>query len=204
MKSSAIRFTTTLLVAVTFGAMAVAADAFAVFKSHDGGRSWTRSDAGMPGQSRVNAFGSADEALFAGTDTGIFISRDNSLSWKSGTGAAMSSGRIVSFATVGQNVFAGTDGNGMLVSSDHGESWSLQGTFPSRKVRCLLALNGRLYAGTDAEGVFASDDAERSWSRLSTGLPALGQVFALAAVEGRLFAALYSRGVYVLGEREGS
>jgi hypothetical protein len=200
MKSSAIAFSATFLVAATFASFAAAADAFAVFKSSDHGRSWMRSDAGMPGQSRINAFGSVDGVLFAGTDSGIFISRDEALSWQLATAAAMSSGRIISFATLGQRVFAGTDGHGLLVSSDAGASWALERTFPSRKVRCLLAHVGKVYAGTDANGVFASNDAGQTWTPLSTGLPSRAQVFALSAVRGRMFAGLYSQGLYAWDE----
>ena len=108
----------TLLIAATFTNCAVAAEAFAIFESKDGGRSWKRSDAGMPGRSRINGFGSMDGVLFAGTNSGIFTSKDEALSWQPAEGGAMSSGRITSFATLGQKVFAGTDGNGLLVSSD--------------------------------------------------------------------------------------
>jgi photosystem II stability/assembly factor-like uncharacterized protein len=204
MKSSAIAFSATFLVAATFARFAAAADAFAVFKSSDHGRSWMRSDAGMPGQSRFNAFGSVDGVLFAGTDSGIYISRDEALSWQPATGAAMSSGRIISFATLGRRVFAGTDGNGLLVSSDGGASWTLERTFPSKKVRCLLAHDGKVYAGTDANGVFAFNDAGQFWSHLSAGLPSHAQVFALSAVRGKLFAGLYSRGLYAWDEQKQS
>lgn len=116
----------------------------------------------------------------------------------------MSSGRIISFAALGQSVFAGTDGKGLLVSLDRGKSWALEPTFPSRKVRCLLAHDGKVYAGTDSDGVFASNVAGQPWTRLSAGLPSHAQVFALSGVGGRLFAALYGRGLYAWDEQKHS
>lgn len=107
-----------LLVTATLISFATAAERFAVFKSSDRGQSWIRSDSGLPGPSRINAFGSADEALFAGTDAGIFTSQDEALSWQPATGVAMSSGRIISFATLGRKVFVGTDGNGIVGDDD--------------------------------------------------------------------------------------
>jgi photosystem II stability/assembly factor-like uncharacterized protein len=151
---------------------------------------------------RINAFGSLEETLFAGTDSGIFISRDEAHSWRPATDVAMSSGRIISFATVGRRVFAGTDGSGMLVSADEGRSWVRNVAFPSHKVRCLLAHQGRVYAGTDAEGVFVSSDAGQSWTPLKEEFPAHAQVFALSMVEDRLFAGLYSKGLYAWNEQE--
>ena len=152
MTSSIFCFATTLLAAGTFASVAATTEAFALFKSNDRGRSWTRSDAGIPGRSRINAFGSADGVLFAGTDSGIFVTRDQALSWQPSAGAAMSAGRILSFATSGRRVFAGTDGNGLLASLDGGASWRREPAFRSQKVRCLLAHDGKVYAGTEADG----------------------------------------------------
>jgi photosystem II stability/assembly factor-like uncharacterized protein len=199
MTLSVIRFTVTLLMAAALPRFGTAAESFAVFKSNNGGQSWIRSDTGMTGQSRVNAFGSANGVLFAGTDAGILISTDEALTWRPATGPAISSGRVLSFATLGRKVFAGTNGSGLLISPDGGQSWALQGALTARKVRCLLVHQGKLYAGTDAEGVFASHDDGQTWRQLP-GLPAGAQVFALSATEGRVFAGLYSRGLFVWDE----
>ena len=204
MMPQAIRFTATLIVVAAFTNFAAAVEVYAVFKSNDRGRSWSRSDAGMPGASRINAFGSARESLLAGTDSGIFISKDEALSWRPARGAAMSSGRIISFATMGGEVFAGTDDKGMLVSRDAGETWAVEDAFPSQKVRCLLVRDARLYAGTDAGGVFTSSDAGKTWTRMSAGLPSGQQVFALSGVASRVFAGLYSRGLYAWDEEKQS
>lgn len=192
-----------LLLALALAGTAAAAEKYAVFRSTDRARSWIRADSGMPAQSRVNAFGSKGEVLFAGTDAGIFISGDGARNWRPATGEAMSSGRILSFATLGREVFASADGGGILVSADDGRSWRRAAVFPSKKVRCLLVHEKRLYAGTDADGVFVLDSDRPVWTLLRPGLPALAQVFALSVVEGRLFAALYSKGLYVWDPKEG-
>ena len=185
-----------------FAIVEAPAESYAVFKSTDRGQSWVRSDTGMRDGSRINAFGSLDETLFAGTDSGIFISGDEAQTWRPATGIAKSSGRIISFASLGRKTFAGTDGSGMLVSVDEGKAWVLNASFPSKKVRCLLAQEGKLYAGTDADGVFASTDGGEGWAQLQPGLPAHSQVFALSRVEARLFAGLYSKGLYAWNEQE--
>ena len=201
-RSSLIGFAFWLLLIAAVPASAHAAERFAIFRSADRGRSWTRADEGMPGDSRVNAFGALGESVFAGTDSGIFISRDEVRSWQPATGIAMSSGRILCFATIGGSVYAGTDGRGILVSSDGGISWESNAGFPRVKVRSLLAHRGELYAGTDANGVLVSGDGGRSWVQQSNGLPDGAQVFALAAVNGRVFAGLYARGLYAWQELE--
>jgi photosystem II stability/assembly factor-like uncharacterized protein len=187
-----------------FAASSAVAGTFAVFKSHDRAQSWTRADAGLPGQTRINAFGSSDGVLFAGTDSGIFISRDEARNWQPATGAAVSSGRISSFASIDGRVLAGSEGHGLLISADAGASWAFERSLPALKVRCLLVHGDIVYAGTDAEGVFVSDDAGRRWTPLSTGLPSHAQIFAMTAVDGKIFAGLYSRGLYVRDEQQDS
>lgn len=203
-KSPLIQFKAAVLWTALLSAVAGAEQRFAVFKSTDAGQSWARSDAGMSGRSRINAFGSAGGVLLAGTDTGILISTDEALTWRPASGAALASQRVLSFATFGRRVFAGTAGNGLLVSSDGGESWAVATTFPVRKVRCLLAVNDKLFAGTDDAGVFVFPDGTQNWVHASTGLPSGAQIFALAAVDGRVFAGLYSRGLFAWDEQKRS
>ena len=76
--------------------------------------------------------------------------------------------------------------------------------FSPWKVRCLRSFRDGLYVGTDADGVLSSRDDGETWIGVSTGLPSGGQVFALAEVEGVLFAALYNRGLYALGAKDRS
>ncbi len=192
--AAAVRF---LLV---FTCTAVTAQSCAVFKSIDRGQSWVRADTGMLDPSRINGFGSLDDTLFAGTDSGVFLSQNEAGSWKPSTGLAKSSGRIICFATLERRVFAGTDGTGILESSDKGASWVVNAAFPFKNVRCLLADQERLYAGTDACGVLVSSDLGRTWTALPQGFPDHAQVFALSMVHDRLFAGLYSKGLYAWKE----
>jgi photosystem II stability/assembly factor-like uncharacterized protein len=173
----------------------------AIFASTNRGRSWSRSDTGMPGNTRINAFGSLDDCIFAGTDSGVFFSRDTGRSWQRPAGPATSVVRILCFATLGQRIYAGTDGNGILVSSDKGSTWAVSAKFSSGKIRCLLAQKGKLFTGTDADGVFVSDDRVENWNPLSKGFPAGAQVFAMAGVNGAVFAGLYNDGLYVWADQ---
>jgi photosystem II stability/assembly factor-like uncharacterized protein len=197
-----IRIATMMLLTPTFAGTAAAAQEYGVFKSTDRGRSWVRSDRGIDTGSRINAFGSLDETVFAGTDSGIFISQDEAGSWRPAPGVTTTSDRILGFAVLGDKVFAGTDGSGMLVSADGGESWVLSATSRARKLRCLLAHRGRVYAGTEAKGVFVSSDHGETWVSLNQDFPAHAQVFALSVVEDRLFVGLYSKGLYGWSEQE--
>lgn len=202
MKRPFVCFFGSSLLTILFASATSAKETHAVFKSTDGGRSWGRSDQGIPRNSRVNAFGSLDETVFAGGDSGIYISRNEGRSWEPAEGAAMTSGRVTSFAAAAGILFAGADGVGLLTSADGGDSWTANTTIPVRKVRCLLVVDESLFAGTDADGVYASHDGGVTWASLEHGFPSQAQVFAMSMAGGRLFAGLYSKGLYAWNRQE--
>jgi photosystem II stability/assembly factor-like uncharacterized protein len=176
--------------------LSIAGDHHAVFKSVDNGQTWVRADVGLPVDSRINTFGSVEGTVLAGTDAGIYLSTDAGGTWQPTAGVAGSSGRVICIATFGTTQFAGIDGAGLLVSNDAGRSWSRDSRFPREKVRCLLVHQGELLAGTDAGGILVTKDGGANWERRSNGLPSQAQIFALAGVGGRLFAGLYSKGLF--------
>lgn len=172
------------------------ADEYAVFRSTDGARSWSRADQGLPRRARVNVFGRVGEVLLAGTDLGVFASPDAAASWKPMTARAGAPLRVLDFATRHTNVFTGTDGRGVWVSRDQGSSWNPTAGLASGKVRCLLTVDGRLHAGMDVGGVLVSRDDGEHWEERKLGLPPSAQVFALATAGGKVFAGLYTQGLY--------
>jgi hypothetical protein len=181
--------------------LSAVADEYAVYKSTDRARSWVRGDSGLPSDVRVNALGLIEGVALAGTDAGVFRSTDNAASWRPTRLDGGTSVRVLDFATMGSQVFAASDGSGVLVSADGGANWNPTAGMTNGKVRCLLTSRDALYAGLDEGGVRRSVDAGRSWQSLTNGLPAKAQVFALTAVEGQVFAGLYSQGLYVLDPR---
>lgn len=178
----------------------LSAETFALFRSMDRGRTWTRADAGLSGRARINALGRLGRTVFAGTDAGIFVSSDTGSSWRPAGGGAAAGARVLSLTASERSVFAGTERDGLLVSSDGGRSWARSSGFPGRFVRSLVAHGGRVYAGTDAQGVYVTSDDGGSWRALTEGLPAGGQIFSMAEWRGRIFAGLYAKGLYVWEE----
>jgi len=180
-----------------------AAEEASVFRSTDEGRSWARSDRGLSRAARVNAFASIGDSVLAGTDSGIFISKDQGLSWRPCGGVAGSSGRVIALAALGNKLFAGTDRSGILESPDQGMIWAANKTFPCKSVRSLLGYDRKLLVGTDDKGMFVSVDHGVSWEQSRAGLPHGAQVLALAVVKGKVFAGLYSQGLYSLDDQTG-
>jgi photosystem II stability/assembly factor-like uncharacterized protein len=192
----AIRLAITFAVAFAVADALRADDQYVIFRSTDRGRSWARSDAGLPSSARINALASAGDLTLAGTNSGVYFSADEGQSWTASVAAPKGVARILSFARLGRKVFAGTDRSGLIVSSDNGRTWSRVDGFHPQKVRTILCLNETIYAGTDQDGVFASRDRGESWIHLTRGLPNGSQIFALGSVNGKLFAGLYANGLY--------
>lgn len=181
------------LLALPALSVAIAAEGgHAVYRSTDRGRSWAPADRGIPDGARVNAFGSFEEIVLAGTDSEICLSRDEGRHWR----PTAQSVRVLSFATRARRVYAGTERNGLLMSSDKGVTWTVDTDFPALKIRSLAVDGQRLYAGTDSDGVLVSETEGGRWRQLGNGLPPRAQVFALAMLQGRLFAGLYRQGLF--------
>lgn len=171
-------------------------DSFAVFQSLDGGDTWTHSSRGLPTHARINAVLADGPRVLAGTDAGLFRSDDDGASWAPVTVLAESPPRILAITVHAGRIFLGTDRHGLIASADRGRIWTRKAGVASVKIRSLLGVGTTLYAGTDAESVQVSDDAGETWTPLGKGWPPLGQAFALAELDGRIYAGLYSQGLH--------
>lgn len=197
------------VLATSFGLSASEPARYMVYRSEDRGRSWFRSDTGLPSDSRINVFTFTADSIIAGTDSGIFISSDSGKAWRKSTiaaravrGTPISADRVTSIASVNGHLFAGTSDNAMLSSSDSGKTWQRNRTFPDQIVRSLFATDVALYAGTDAAGVSRTTDFGQTWIQLAAGLPERAQVLTLASINDRLFAGLYANGLYTWNDSE--
>lgn len=150
---------------------------------------------GLRTDARINAFGTIQGMLLAGTDAGIYWSRDGGASWLGSNGVVESGRRITCIEVVGSTAFAGTVDKGLLEYEVGGRAWRINASFPAKWVRSLKGHSDQLYVGTDREGVYATMDAGKHWRALTHGLPVHAQVFSLTHAGGQVFAGLYSNGL---------
>ena len=73
-----------------------------------------------------------------------------------------------------------------LVSTDRGETWSVQGARPEGALIDTVITDEALYLGL-ADGVFRSVDAGKSWTSLDDGNLADREIRAIAAIENTIF-----------------
>ena len=98
--------------------------------------------------------------------------------------------------------------SGMYRSSDNGRTWEWLPDFKAGRVNDWTTFYNRLYVAGE-KGIGRWNDKTQMWEYLMAGLPtghAWGAddppfVFQLAVHDGRLFAGLHTRGVYVFDER---
>ena len=184
----------TVLLLLSLGT--AAAEAFATFRSEDGGKSWQPSASGLPRLARVNGFEAIGGTTIAATDHGIFVSRDEGRTWQPVGNTNITAARPLCLISNRSVIFLGTQRAGVFASRDAGEHWvPVNGGPPAKTIRSLLAVDGVLFAGTDQEGVYRSNDGT-NWVDFSEGLPAQPQVHQMANSGPTLFAALYNKGLY--------
>jgi photosystem II stability/assembly factor-like uncharacterized protein len=147
-----------------------------LFKSEDGGLTWSRR---RLGSAAVNVIPVAVDALspnivYAGTQNeGLFKSFDYGETWAA-TGSGLS-GPITSLTLdpdADGRLFAAT-ATGFFLSGDGGRTWTQVLNKPAWTITIDPNTPSTVYATTRTEGVFRSLDGGSTWQGLSTGLISL-------------------------------
>ncbi len=168
-----------------------------VFKSTDGGQSWTAVNFGLT--SRIVTSLAIDptrpNTLYAGTiGGGVFKSIDGGQSWT----AANSGLPVISFPSIPPIVSAlaidpsspdtiyagvfGTSTDGVFKSTDGGASWTNSVLFNTPVLAMVIDPSDPaiLYAGT-GDGIFKSTNGGQSWTAVNSGLTAVDVIEDLPA-----------------------
>ena len=155
-----------------------------LYRSSDDGASWSlASPAAFQGVALAVAdgFAYADVSTGIGTSTGIYRSSDDGASWD----LVFTAGTLtlVSLAAEGAFVYTGDLLDGMLRSTDHGDSWSSITPVPGMGVYSIRPLATDLFAGTGpaSDHVYQSTDHGTSWTLWGDGLAGDVSVEALAS-----------------------
>jgi photosystem II stability/assembly factor-like uncharacterized protein len=160
----------------------------AVYKSPDGGQSWTPHNGGLKAHvSVVNQFvfhPSDPDLIYAATTVGAFRTKDGGRYWEERMYGMKEVHYVVTLAMDAHNsdvMYAGTTG-GVYKTTDGTAHWSIvnNGLIPKEKLDAAMALGvnslvtdpqrpGTVYAGT-TNGLFKTSDAAASWTRIEKGL----------------------------------
>jgi photosystem II stability/assembly factor-like uncharacterized protein len=180
------------------------ADAGDLFRSTDGGWTWTRVSDGLPGESGVEGLLLVGTELFAATAEGAFRSPDDGGTWSAASHGTAGIRGVESLLLHQGKAYVGlttNSGGGRRVwrSGDAGATWLGDPGTPPGAARALLSYGDAVWAGLlgAARGVYRSTDAGITWSAMSDGLAGDALfVNRLADLEGELYLASEGSGVY--------
>src|SRR5271157_5232073 len=128
---------------------------------------WNYNSEGSKVYTTVSSLALIGTTIIAGTWKGLYISTSNQNNWT----ALPNYGWVLSFAVSGSNIFGGTWGNGIIVSSDTGTTWTAVNSGLTNDTVYTFAVSGsNIFAGTDGGGVFLSVNNGTSWRAVNSGL----------------------------------
>jgi photosystem II stability/assembly factor-like uncharacterized protein len=175
-----------------------------LFRSVDGGDSWTPSDAGLPWPCcnyNIFALAATATSVYAGTwGGGVVRSDDDAESWMP-TAAIPNDGypvvQALAACRYGEEVYAGGS-FGVVRSTDGGASWeTINDGLPATWVK-KLALRGTIPYALMDDGVYRLDLNHRIWEPWNEGLYATTGQQSLDLVDDALFLATHQGGVFHL------
>ncbi|HQR36273.1 MAG TPA: YCF48-related protein [Blastocatellia bacterium] len=154
-----------------------------IYRSRDAGNAWTKFQ-GIPYSSRrthmVYRHPTRRETIFAATTEGLWISTQDGKqdTWRQVTSAQLVINAVAVHPTEPDRVILGTQDNGVLISSNGGETFEASNAgFINRKVPAVLADSkerGRIYAGVIFDGLngglFVSEDGGVTWQQSMNGM----------------------------------
>ena len=155
--------------------MLYAGTALGVYRSRDGGQTWTRLTGALPGQNVLSLVvdPTVEDKLYAGSNQGLYSTEDGGSTWEQVE--SVGSG-ILSLATGPPGsglVCAGTFGRGVFSLAGGDSIWQNSDATLTNGVVYDLAVSpldaSTVYAGT-ADGLFASSDGGHAWHRLGEEL----------------------------------
>lgn len=145
----------------------------------------------------VYSFIKIDSILLAGIDKGLYRSIDNGKSW-SAVGFTDAYGGT--FALIDSDIVAGTWNDGILISSDRGETWKKSNKGLSRTyVLTLTVKDTIIFAGTYLGGIFRSLDKGGNWQEINVGLKC-NHIEKIIVKDNYIFAGTNCDGIYRSGD----
>ena len=149
-----------------------------VFKSTNGGTSWTAVNSGLP-NTYINTLAIdpfTPATLYAGTSSrGVFKSTNGGTSWTAVPGLTDSNVNALAIdPSTPATLYAGTYYGGVCKSTNGGTSWTAANSGLTNTHVYALAIDpsvpATLYAGTWGGGVFKSTDGGSTWAAVNSGL----------------------------------
>lgn len=149
------------------GSIYAATWGFGIYKSTNGGTTWTQINNGLGAFLAVQSLTvTSNGNVFAGTAGGGIFKCTDGLNW-----TKITSGYEViwSLASTSSAIFAGTYGDGLYRSLDGGMSFTKTSLNITFVYSISVDLSGKIYVSSLTNGVYVSSDNGTTWSSLGMG-----------------------------------
>ncbi len=140
---------------------------FGIFKSTNGGTTWTEINNGLGGFLAVQSLTiTSNGNVFAGTAGGGIFKCTDGQNW---TKISCGHSVIWSLASTSNAIFSGTYGDGLYRSLDGGMSFTKTSLDITFVYSISVDLTGKIYVSSLTNGVYVSSDNGTTWSSLGMG-----------------------------------
>lgn len=137
-----------------------------VFRSVDGGQSWSAWNFGLLDAAVLSVAIAEDNSIYAGTSTGFFVSRNEGRSWIP-VELPFDFDAILSIATQQNAIFAGTESNGLWTLPGGSLSWVKSNTLPDSMIPFIATDNVSTVVASGESGLWLSRDSGETWSTIA-------------------------------------
>ncbi|MBK9063739.1 MAG: hypothetical protein IPL89_11175 [Acidobacteria bacterium] len=161
----------------------------AIYRSTNGGASWTGPHAGIGGRT-LNRLLATPEGTWAATNAGVFFSGDGGVTWQ-GRNAGLTNLTVPGMAACGGSILAATPGeaSGLYRSTNGGATWTTAGpSFANQNIGVLAATGSLAFAGGASQSLNYSTDCGATWIG-AYNLPGNTFPLTLTAADGYFYAA---------------
>jgi photosystem II stability/assembly factor-like uncharacterized protein len=141
---------------------------FFVFRSTDDGRTWNHGDTSFTSGSVMSLTSENGKLFAAAMGGGAFRSTDNGTSWSKIYSPEGQLDNPYAIIYVSPYLLLGAGTQGLLRSSDDGDTWTEGGNgLPADDIYDFVVTGSNIFAGTDG-GVFLSTDFGLNWTNVSS------------------------------------
>jgi ligand-binding sensor domain-containing protein len=184
--------TVNALMTAPWGRLYAATEGGGTFVTYDSGAVWNHNTQSMD-ENYAHALAYDGSYYYEGTTTGVFR-KSNSSTWYNMGGANYIS---VLFAD-GNNLFAGTKSDGVILSTDHGMSWTQANSgLGTYQVLSFARVGSNIFAGEYGGGVYISTNNGTNWTAVNSGLPTSSYVSSLVSTGSNIFVGTLGYGVFL-------
>ena len=156
---------------------------------------WTQVITGFENWTTTYNLTSKGDTLLMGNSAGLYMSIDNGDNWIAMTPDI---DNVHGIATNGSSIAIGTTYNGMALSSDLGDTWTISNEGLTNTLVTGLAKRGADFiASTNRSGVYSTSDNGGVWEEVNQGLPS-SRIARLMVHDSTPYVAIDGTGVFRL------